>query len=189
MKIEFFFIDTDSYYLEFKQHTRNTIIEELASWLDLSNLDEEDKYYSSEKKCRFFNLKIDTGSKNIMSFIGIKKKAYQISFGENEYKTKLKGCPSAQISLIKEYQISNILVKKNHILNINDIFRFGITNHTIRMVNYSKSVLNEIDMSSRYLDCGLCTIPFNYFNKDIKCSSIDCEKKKILLSIYNRLCK
>ena len=66
--------------------------------------------------------------------------------------------------------------------------KFNVKNHTIRMVNYSKNVLNNVDVSSRYLSCTLCNTPFCYFDKNEKCKSLECEKDLLFLSIYNRLC-
>ena len=162
----------------------------MKDWLDLSNLNPSDKFFDDSKRYSFFNLKVDTGSKNIASFVGIKKKAYQLSFeDESTCQTKLKGCPSSEISLIREFQLTNLLIDKKESLTIDKIFKFDIKNHTVRMISYNKTVLNSVDFSSKYLSCLFCNTPFNYFNSSSECKSLDCLRKKLFLKIYNRLSK
>lgn len=196
------FSDTDSFYIQFSDHTWEEAVSILKSKIDFSNLPPDHKIfenldyekYASSRKAQFSFVKIDTGAKIIRAFLGEKKKSYNLFFSKNDEqvgctdldrKTTKKGCPGAAAEKLVTKDLLGLIKKPGTVRA--GFNKLQSKNHIISMIHQEKMVTNSFDSSAYYKKCNMCNIPFDC---DLKhkslCKSIDCEKNKLLVKIWHR---
>ena len=195
--------DTDSFYIQFSDFTWEQAVTTLKSKIDFSNLPTNHKIFNtldydkfaSQRKAQFSFVKIDTAEDVIHAFLGEKKKSYNLFFSKNaDYvyqaelvrKTTKKGCPGGAAEKLSTKALL-ALINEPGIVKA-DFNKLQSKNHNIAMIHQEKMVTNSFDSSAFYKDCKMCNVPFDCSLDNIaKCSSIDCEKNRLLVKIWHRV--
>ena len=141
-------------------------------------------------------VKVDTGVKKILAFLGKKKKDYVLYLDNGgvldlydlQKSTTLKGCQAGaaenipnkkQLELLNTPSTATVSFKK-----------LRSKRHVISLIKQTKSVSNSFDNSAFYRSCGLCNIPFNTTLPNQKiCKSLDCERNQLLIDSWYDSCE
>ena len=206
-----FIPDTDSFYIEFEDYTRDEVFQKLSEHLDLSNFPrthpvfnifDYDKF-AAQRRSQFGFLKVDSGSSIIRAHLVEKKKSYSSYLEPYDATSPLtsphlttlhklirkntkKGMPARSAKKLKDSEILG-LIRNPGVLKAK--FRSLRSNkHLISMIQQEKNVTNSFDNSAKYRSCNLCNLPFNctLANVDL-CSSSDCKRNRLLVDIWHRL--
>ena len=154
----------------------------LATSLSLSNFKNVFRY-----------VKIDTVAKKIRAFLGGGKKDYRLYLDDGvaqelhdlQKKTTLKGCKAGAAKDIPDTSLLERITTPT--VATASFRKLASKNHTISLIQQTKSVTNSFDNSAYYRSCGLCNIPFNTTIPDEKiCRSVDCERAQLLSGLWYR---
>ena len=210
MFIQFFVLDTDSFYLKFSDFTWEEAVLALKSHIDFSNLPSDHSIfnrvdytkYASDRKAQFSFVKIDTAEMAIHAFLGEKKKSYNLFMSKSvdvvydvkqdsadiNIKATKKGCPASAAKKLRTKALLGLIIEPGIVkANFN---KLQSKKHIISMLHQEKMISNSFDNSAFYKDCNMCNVPFNCSIKKIrKCRSVECQKNKLLVKIWYRVCK
>ena len=187
-KIKCCYSDTDSYYLEIKGYDEDTIFSKLNDHIDFSNFPSDHPRFNNDKKFKLGFLKVDTGCRKINAFMAVRKKSYCYYTslpGENSVRSvKLKGVkktvfPHISLENYKQTILDGCVLKQS-------FKKIGKNKHRLYMTEQRKIALNSFDASCRYKTCGICTTTYSKDKNNQYCHNIDCEIKKLLLSVWTR---
>ena len=143
----------------------------------------------------------------IHAFLGEKKKSYNLFLSKNaewtldydqhekmppkdlldllDRKTLKKGVPARAAERISTKDLLALISKPGVVKA--DFQKLQSKNHMIHMIHQEKVATNSFDNSAFYKDCNMCNVPFDCDLKNIgKCTSIDCEKNRLLVKIWHR---
>lgn len=166
--------------------------------------------YAQERKAQFSYVKIDTSDAIIRAFLGEKKKSYNLFLSKNaewvsdplqkgypaeaafknlldllNRKTLKKGLPGKAAERISTKDLLALIGKPGVVKA--DFKKLQSYQHIISMIHQEKMATNSFDNSAFYKDCNMCNVPYDCDLKDIsKCTSIDCEKNRLLVKIWHR---
>ena len=138
-------------------------------------------------------VKIDTVAKKIRAFLGGGKKDYRLYLDDGvaqeldvlQQKTTLKGCQAKAAKNIPDTSLLERITTPS--VATASFRKLASKNHTISLIQQTKSVTNSFDNSAYYRSCGLCNIPFNTTLPDDKiCRSVDCERNRLLIDVWYR---
>ena len=195
-KIQLLYSDTDSYYIQFNDWSYNDVLDKLGEHIDFSNFPTGHPRHNITRKAQFGFVKVDTGEKVIHSFLGEKKKSYQLFMNDSlenvdqvcnmNRKTVKKGCPQKSAEQISTAQLLN-LIRKPSVIRA-EYTKLQSKNHVIEMIGGSKTASTSFDNSAYYKTCTLCNVPFHCTLEDVKlCKSIECDLNKLLVDVWYRI--
>ena len=195
-KIQLLYSDTDSYYVQFADWSYNEVLDKLQDHIDFSNFPTEHPRFNKTRKAQFGFVKVDTADQVIHSFIGEKKKSYQLFMNDSllevtnvcemKRKTVKKGCQHKSAEQISTAQLLN-LIRKPGVIKAG-YSKLQSKNHKIQMIGGSKTASTSFDNSAYYKSCNLCNVPFFCTLEDIKiCKSAECDLSKLLVDVWYRL--
>ena len=196
--------DTDSFYIQFDDFSRDEVLLKLSDHLDLSNFPPTHPIFNifdydefaTQRRSQFGFLKVDSGPSIIRAHIVEKKKSYSTYLEQYDVTSttlrklkrlkKMKGCPSKSAKKLKDSEILG-LIRKPGVLKAK--FRSLRSNkHIISMIQQEKNVSNSFDNSAMYRSCNLCNAPFHCTLPNIGlCVSVDCKLMQLLVDIWHRL--
>lgn len=171
--------DTDSFLLEVKGWSEDTIMEKLKDVMDFSNLDKSHRLYD-KSRCRAPGyLKNEMPGANILEVVALKSKTYSIRTRKTT-KNKAKGVVKVVKNAIPFTQYKKCLKK------ISDV---EITQNTLRSRNHINQMLrsNRVAFSSfddkRYLLCSKHSVPYGsiLIKKKMTRRCFFCKRKNVLL--------
>ena len=100
-------------------------------------------------------------------------------------KTVKKGVPAKAAERISTRDLLALIDKPGVVKA--DFQKLQSKNHMIHMIHQEKIATSSFDNSAFYKDCNMCNVPFDCDLKNIdKCTSIDCEKNRLLVKIWHR---
>ena len=183
--------DTDSFYLQILGFSKSNIFDMLHDWINFSNFEKTHPRYSDKKKFKLSYVKVDTKSKRISAFIGIKRKNYfyhtsqSIKLTNESRNIKLKGVKRSAFKQLQLNQYSSCILRNK--CKYVTCKTFESKKHRLSFVMKRKLALNSIDPSQKYRSCNNCTIPFHA--KDpahVLCKNPSCELDCFLFKIWSK---